>query len=65
MELLLRVATQRLHDAALPLRKDGWDATVSIERAKRDEDYVYDVRLSIRIGHVLRIPDEAREALSR
>jgi hypothetical protein len=64
MEILLRAALERLRIAGVPMREDGWDANISVERAESDEDHVYDARLSIRIGHFLRIPDEARTKLA-
>lgn len=60
MVVLLRAATDALAGAGKPLRERGWDATLTVDAAQPHDDHVYDVRLNIRIGYAMRIPNEAR-----
>lgn len=60
MEVLVRAATDALASAGKSLRERGWDAVLTVDSADVSQDYVYDVKLSIRLGYSMRIPNEAR-----
>jgi hypothetical protein len=60
MRVLLDAALNEIKPCVREFRERGWPAEVTVQAAEPHEDHFFDVQITIRVGHSMPIPVEAR-----